>query len=115
MEIIKPAITKEDEIQALERLYKRYYDELPFTPHDELEKYIEKLETASHSTHLKLKLLRESKKITIPDMARLLDMSKDGYFKIENGANDPKLKTAFKIAKLLGSTVDELFGVIEDL
>lgn len=41
----------------------------------------------------------------------LLGISKDGYFKIESGATNPKLTMAFKIAKLLGTTVDELFGI----
>ena len=69
------------------------------------------LEENSRYKREKLKRLREEKYITIPDMAQLLGMSKDGYFKIESGAIYPRLPLAFKIAKLLQTTVDELFGI----
>lgn len=101
-----------DPVKCLESAYIDAYGELPFTAHDELEAYMTKFEEQNHRTKTKLKILREIKRITIPDMAMLLGISKDGYFKIESGATNPKLSLAFKIAKLLDTTVDELFGVI---
>lgn len=101
-----------DPVKCLESAYIHAYGELPFTAHDELEAYMAKFEEQNHRSKIKLKTLRESKHITIPDMAMLLGMSKDGYFKIESGATNPKLDMAFKIAKLLNTTVDDLFGVI---
>ena len=100
-----------DPIERLERLYIDAYSELPFTAHDELEEYMTRYTEQNHRTKTKLKYLREDKHITIPDMAMLLGISKDGYFKIESGATNPKLDMAFKIATLLNTAVDELFGV----
>ncbi|MDO4460648.1 MAG: helix-turn-helix transcriptional regulator [Clostridia bacterium] len=101
-----------DPVKCLESAYVDAYSELPFTAHDELEEYMTKFEEQNHRSKFKLKTLRESKHITIPDMAMLLGISKDGYFKIESGATNPKIDMAFKIARLLDTTVDELLGVI---
>lgn len=98
-------------IERLEKLYIATYGQLPFTQHIELDEYMNKFSEQNSHVKIKLKSLRESKRITIPDMAMLLGISKDGYFKIESGTTNPKLDTAFKIAKLLDTTVDELFGV----
>lgn len=100
-----------DPIEQLESVYTDAYGELPFAPHGELEGYMTQFAEQNRHTKTALKSLRESKHITIPDMAILLGISKDGYFKIESGVTNPKLEMAFKIAKLLDTTVDELFGV----
>jgi len=58
----------------------------------------------------KLVTARKEKGYTIEQMASELGYSsKSGYHNIESGLTSPPLPVAFKIAKLLGKTVHELF------
>ena len=109
-------ITREvpsDPYQRLEDCYINEYGSLPFTPRAELEAYMQRLEERERYPLSTTNLWRRRHDCGIRkcDMPFLLGISYSGYQNIENGVSLPKLPLAFKIAKLLGTTVDELFGV----
>lgn len=57
-----------------------------------------------------LKETREKKKLTQKTMAAAVGLSEISYQRIEYGTQTPSLQTALRIAKILNSTVEELFG-----
>ncbi|WP_122790010.1 helix-turn-helix transcriptional regulator [Intestinibacillus sp. Marseille-P6563] len=57
----------------------------------------------------KIALLREKRKLTQAQLAAACGVSQQGISKIETGNSDPSCSLAFKIAKTLGCTIDELF------
>jgi len=58
----------------------------------------------------KIKELRKEAGFRQEDMATNLGVSRQTIIAIENNKYDPTLSLAFKLAKLLGTTVDELFN-----
>jgi len=53
--------------------------------------------------------LRKEKKYRQEDLATLLGVTRQTINAIENDKYDPTLLLAFKLAHILGTTVDELF------
>ena len=103
-------VVSSDPLERIENMYIDSTGSLPFTPHKELDAYMNRLTERDPMEQTKLRALRESKGIHVGDMPLLLGISQVAYLKIEFGLSFPKLPLAFKIAKLLGTTVDELFG-----
>lgn len=84
---------------------------LNFTPHDEMELFEDKLNRSIHAKKTELAMLRREAGLLLGDMAKLLQISKDGYYKIESGVSFPRLQLALKMAKLFDVSVEELFIV----
>ena len=57
----------------------------------------------------KIKVLRKQLGLRQEDMAEKLGVTRQTIIAIENDKYDPTLSLAFKLAHLLGTTVDELF------
>lgn len=57
----------------------------------------------------KLKDLREEKNLSYQDMANNLNVSFQYYWMIENGKRGLSYEMAVKIAKILGTTPDNIF------
>lgn len=58
----------------------------------------------------KIKELRKAKNYRQEDLAEELCVTRQTINAIENDKYDPTLSLAFKLARLLGTTVDELFN-----
>lgn len=56
-----------------------------------------------------IKKLRKEAGLRQEDMAKELGVTRQTIIAIENNKYDPTLSLAFKLAKLLNTTVDELF------
>ncbi len=56
-----------------------------------------------------LKFLREEKGLTQEEIANKANISTRQYRRIELGEQSPRTKTSIAIAKVLNSTVEELF------
>lgn len=56
-----------------------------------------------------IKKLRKEAGLRQEDMAKDLGVTRQTIIAIENNKYDPSLSLAFKLAKLLNTTVDELF------
>lgn len=56
-----------------------------------------------------LKSIREKQKLTQKQVATAIGLSEISYQRIEYGKQTPSLSTAFKLADVLNSTVEELF------
>lgn len=50
--------------------------------------------------------------MTQADVARLSNITERSYQRIEQGDQEPGVRRAIKIAKVLNSTVEELFGAV---
>lgn len=61
----------------------------------------------------KIKKLRKEAGLRQEDMAKDLGVTRQTIIAIENNKYDPSLSLAFKLAKLLNTTVDELFWADE--
>lgn len=59
---------------------------------------------------MNLKRIRENTGYTQEDIAKLTGITLRSYIGIENSKHLPNVKTAIKIAKILHSTVEELFS-----
>jgi putative transcriptional regulator len=57
----------------------------------------------------RLKVLRAERDLTQADLAASLDVSRQTVNAIETGKYDPSLPLAFKIARLFGKPIEELF------
>ena len=57
----------------------------------------------------RLKVLRAERDWTQADLATALSVSRQTVNAIETGKFDPSLPLAFKIARLFGSTIEEIF------
>ena len=55
--------------------------------------------------------LRAAVGLTQADLARQLDVSRQTVISIERGRYDPSLPLAFRIARLFGRTIEEVFHV----
>ncbi|MFA9464701.1 MAG: helix-turn-helix transcriptional regulator [Velocimicrobium sp.] len=58
----------------------------------------------------RIKVLRKAKNYRQEDLAKELSVTRQTINAIENDKYDPTLSLAFKLAWLLGTTVDELFN-----
>lgn len=58
----------------------------------------------------KIKVLRKQLGLRQEDIAERLGVTRQTIIAIENDKYDPTLSLAFKLADLLGTTVDELFS-----
>ena len=59
-----------------------------------------------------LKELRLKKGLTQKQLARLLGITETSCQRIEYGMQRPSLVTAIRIARLVGATVDEIWGYV---
>lgn len=57
----------------------------------------------------RLKVLRAEKDMTQADLANSLEVSRQTVNAIEKGKFDPSLPLAFKMAKLFGMPIEEIF------
>jgi Predicted transcriptional regulators len=57
-----------------------------------------------------IKILRKRSALRQEDLAEKLAVTRQTIIAIENNRYDPSLSLAFKLANLLGTTVDELFS-----
>ena len=58
----------------------------------------------------KLRAAREKAKLTQTQVAEMANLTETSYQRIEYRTQTPRLRTAFIIARVLHSTVDELFN-----
>lgn len=56
-----------------------------------------------------IRVLRAERRWTQADLGKLLGVSRNSVNAIENGKYDPSLPLAFRIARLFGKTVEEVF------
>ena len=56
-----------------------------------------------------LKIVREKADMTIEKIARKVEISERTYYRYEEGTSIPRVDIACSIAKVLDSTVEELF------
>jgi putative transcriptional regulator len=61
----------------------------------------------------KMREYRARHNMTQEDLADLVGVRRETIGHLENGKYNPSLKLAFDIAKVFGTTVDELFSVRE--
>jgi len=57
----------------------------------------------------RLKVLRAERDWTQADLAHALDVSRQAVNAIETGKHDPSLPLAFRIARLFGGSVEDIF------
>jgi putative transcriptional regulator len=57
----------------------------------------------------RLKVLRAENNLTQADLAEKLEVSRQTVNAIETGKYDPSLPLAFKISKLFGLSIEEIF------
>lgn len=57
----------------------------------------------------RLKVLRAERDWTQAELARRLDVSRQTVNAIETGKYDPSLPLAFRIARLFGTSIEEVF------
>ena len=82
---------------------------LKFTSYDEMVLFENMLLQSEHVPKTKLAMLRKESGLLLDEIAEILKISKNGYYKIEAGVSFPKLSLALKMAKLFNVTVEELF------
>jgi putative transcriptional regulator len=61
----------------------------------------------------RLKVLRAERNWSQADLAERLDVSRQSVNAIETGKYDPSLPLAFKLARLFGLTIEEIFADAE--
>lgn len=57
----------------------------------------------------RIRELRESKGMTQADLAERADVARQTILAIEKGRYDPSLSLAFRIADILGMSIDDVF------
>lgn len=57
----------------------------------------------------KLRERRKTKRLSVQEMAKMLNISPSFYYKIEQAIRNPTISLAKKIADILDSSVDNLF------
>ena len=57
----------------------------------------------------RLKVLRAERNWSQADLAERLDVSRQAVNAIETGKHDPSLPLAFRIARLFGQSIEEIF------
>jgi len=63
----------------------------------------------------RLKILRETKKMTQPEMANLFSVSLRSYQRYEHGDRVPKLYALYHVANCLSVSVDWLLGLSDKM
>jgi putative transcriptional regulator len=58
----------------------------------------------------KIKILRAERNLTQADLAGLLEVSRQTVNSIERGRYDPSLTLAFKIARVFGVPIEQVFN-----
>ena len=58
---------------------------------------------------MKLKEVREAKKISVGELSKLSGISRQNIYEIEDNSRTPKITTACKLAKALGVTIEDIF------
>lgn len=61
----------------------------------------------------KIERLRREKNLSQKELGEILELTQSAISKIETGAALPSMETARKLTKVLGCTLDELFGAEE--
>ena len=59
---------------------------------------------------MNLKELREKCNVTLTDMAKILEVTKGSYWKLENGESILSIKNALKIANHFHISLDEIYS-----
>lgn len=57
----------------------------------------------------RLRVLRAERQWSQAELAQHLDVSRQAVNAIETGKHDPSLPLAFRIARLFGTTIEEIF------
>ena len=57
-----------------------------------------------------LKTLRQQKGLTQSEVAQKVGITETGYQNYERGRREPKISIALKIARVLGTTTEKLWG-----
>jgi putative transcriptional regulator len=65
-------------------------------------------EQKAHET--KLRAARRAKGLRQEDLAAAAGVSQSTIVRLESGENEPTFKTAHRIARVLGTTAEKLFG-----
>lgn len=60
--------------------------------------------------HNRLKILRAERDWSQAELAARLDVSRQAVNAIETGKHDPSLPLAFRIARLFGLSIEEIFN-----
>lgn len=94
---------------SFERTYVHTYGELKFPCYDDLLKYEQEIDRKVVDNNIAH--YRDLLKLSNPFIAAELDMSLPVVEKYVSGERVPSLKVAFKLAKLLGVTVEELYDL----
>lgn len=63
----------------------------------------------------KIKELRKKKNLRQEDLAEQLSVTRQTIIAVENDKYNPSLELAMKMAKLLGTTVEELFELEDEI
>lgn len=63
----------------------------------------------------RLKVLRAEHDMTQADLAKKLDVSRQTINAIETGKYDPSLPLAFKISRLFGQSIEDIFDDEESI
>ena len=63
----------------------------------------------------KIKEARLEKKMTQKDLADMLNVSRQTIISLENGKYNPSINLAYRIAKVFGKTIEDVFVFEEDL
>lgn len=63
----------------------------------------------------KIKELRKKKKLRQEDLAKQLSVTRQTIIAVENDKYNPSLELAMKMAKLLETTVEELFELEDEI
>lgn len=64
---------------------------------------------------MKIKEFRQENKLSSEEMANLLKISVQAYYKYENGKAEPSIESLIKIADKFHTTIDELVGRDTDM
>lgn len=62
----------------------------------------------------KIKQYRAMRNMKQEDLASLIGVRRETIVHLENGKYNPSLKLAFDIAKVFGTTVEEIFEITDD-
>lgn len=57
-----------------------------------------------------LKIIRENANMSVPEIAKILHVSKKTYYNYENGVTEPSIKIIVKLADLFNVSIDYLLG-----
>ncbi len=57
-----------------------------------------------------LKIIRENASMSVPEVAKILHVSKKTYYNYENGVTEPSIEIIIKLADLFNVSIDYLLG-----